>query len=267
MMIRSDFHMHTTFCDGQCTPEEMVLSAIEKGLATIGFSGHSYTPFDLEACMDPEGTAAYRTEVARLREKYKDQIDIYCGVEQDILAPLPELPYDYSIGSVHFVEYKGERIIVDFYPERIKAAIDGLFGGDVYLLCEEYYKMAAQVAEKTGCDIVGHFDLISKYNEGGVMFDSSHPRYVAAWQSAAEELLKKEVLFEINTGAISRRCRTFPYPSLDMMHYIADRGGKFILSSDAHHKDNIAFQFEKWKEFLSGEGIEITEFTPRAVNG
>ena len=55
-MIKTNFHTHTTFCDGKNTAEEVVLSAIEKGFSAIGFSGHGYTPFDLRYCMqDMEG--------------------------------------------------------------------------------------------------------------------------------------------------------------------------------------------------------------------
>ena len=45
-MIFSDLHAHTNFCDGKNSPEEMVKSAIEKGLKKIGLVVHSYTDFD-----------------------------------------------------------------------------------------------------------------------------------------------------------------------------------------------------------------------------
>ena len=46
-----DLHVHTNYCDGKDSPEEVVLSAIEKGLSTIGLLAHSYTPFDEPACI------------------------------------------------------------------------------------------------------------------------------------------------------------------------------------------------------------------------
>ena len=75
----SNFHTHTVFCDGDNTPEEVVLSAIDKGLSAIGFSGHGYTDFDLRYCMTE--TDKYIAEVKRLKEKYKDKIDIETGFE------------------------------------------------------------------------------------------------------------------------------------------------------------------------------------------
>ena len=64
-MIRSDFHCHTLYCDGKDSPEDMVRNALEKGLAAVGISGHSYAPFD-PGCpgMTPENEAKYRRQKA-----------------------------------------------------------------------------------------------------------------------------------------------------------------------------------------------------------
>ena len=62
---------------------------------------------------------------------------------------------------------------------------EGDFGGDIYTFAEEYYKRLARVVEKTNCDIIAHFDLVSKYNEVSNLFDENHPRYVKAWRAAA----------------------------------------------------------------------------------
>ena len=74
-MIKADYHIPTTFCDGKHTPEEVVLSALEKGFSAIGFSAHGYTEFDLSFCVrDLEG---YIKEITALKEKYKNDIEIY----------------------------------------------------------------------------------------------------------------------------------------------------------------------------------------------
>ena len=36
-----NLHTHTTYCDGINTPEQIILTAIDKGFGAIGFSGHS----------------------------------------------------------------------------------------------------------------------------------------------------------------------------------------------------------------------------------
>ena len=89
---------------------------------------------------------------------------------------------------------------MDESPELLRAAAEKHFHGDLYALIEEYYRTLARVVEKTGADIIGHFDLISKFNEGGALFDEAAPRYLAAAQKAADILLKTGRPFEINTG-------------------------------------------------------------------
>ena len=259
-MILSDFHAHTKYCDGKNSVEEMVKAAVEKGMTALGFSGHSYATYDLDCCMTPEGTALYRRDVEKYKELCGGIINIYCGIEQDIYAPAPEEPYDYVIGSVHYLQNGQEMLPVDYKPEILRRLVDERFGGDVYALCSVYFEAVSQAVERTGCDIIGHFDLISKFNEGDKLFDSSDPRYVSAWQAAADGLLKTGALFEINTGAISRGYRTSPYPSDDMIRYIAERGCRFVLSSDAHSADSLMHKFPEQEARLAELGIVPVDF-------
>ena len=71
-MILRDCHVHTTYCDGKDKAEDIVKTAIDKGLKTLGFSGHSYTPMDTRYCMSIEGTREYIKEINILKEKYVD---------------------------------------------------------------------------------------------------------------------------------------------------------------------------------------------------
>ena len=90
-----DLHMHTVFSDGKDTPEEMVQEAIRLGLETVGISDHSH----LDPCgMTIEGSAEYRREIARLKEKYAGKIRVLCGLERDFISD-DFAPYDYVIGS------------------------------------------------------------------------------------------------------------------------------------------------------------------------
>lgn len=260
-MIKTDLHTHTYYCDGKDSPEDMVLSAISKGFENIGFSGHSYAPYDPDCCMSPEGSLEYRKVIESLKAKYKGRINIYCGIEQDIYAPFPEKPYDYSIGSVHYLRRGEEYLTVDYTPGILKDACERYFGGDIYSMAECYFETVSGVAEATGCSIIGHFDLISKFNENREFFDPDNTRYVSAWKAAADRLLGFGIPFEINTGAISRGWRSQPYPSMDMIRYIAERGGRFVLSSDAHSKENIGFQFEKMEAFLKEKAYQICDIS------
>ncbi len=239
-----DLHMHTTYCDGTGAPEDMVLSAIDKGLTTVGLSGHSYTFFDTSYCMQKADVARYIAEVRYLRAKYYDKIHVLCGVEQDYYSDYPTDDFDYVIGSVHYVKCGEAYVPVDESAEILRDAVERFFGGDAYALCERYFETVADVVRKTGCDIIGHFDLITKFIERKELFDTQHPRYVNAWKKAVDALLPYGVPFEINTGAMSRGYRTVPYPSGEIREYIRCKGGRFVLSSDAHSKENIAYGFE-----------------------
>lgn len=247
MKIRFDLHTHTTWCDGKNTPEEMVQAALAKGLDCLGFSGHGYAPYDTDCCMSTPGAAAYRAEVAALREQYAGRIRILCGVEQDYWSEASTAPYEYVIGSVHYVKKDGEMCCVDNTPDIQREAVEKRFGGDWYAFAEAYFETVADVVNRTKCQIIGHFDLISKFNEKERLFDERHPRYVAAWQSALDALLPCGVPFEINTGAITRGWRTTPYPSADMLDYIISHGGRIILSSDSHSDKTLCYGFEPYE--------------------
>ena len=94
---------------------------------------------------------------------------------------------------------------------------------------------------------------MTKFNEKEGWFDLNHPRYVRAWQAAADALLKTGLPFEINTGAISRGWRSAPYPDEAILCYLREREASLLLSSDAHRRENIAFQFSRWKHLITGE--------------
>ena len=238
-----DLHMHTVFSDGENTPEEMVEEALRLGLDTVGISDHSH----LDPCgMTTEATARYRAEMARLKEKYAGRIRVLCGLERDFISD-DFAPYDYVIGSVHLLTMAdGRHVSVDWTAEKQREGVEKYFGGDWYAFAEAYYATEARVAEVTKCDIIGHFDLVTKFNERENWFDVNHPRYTAAWQGAAEALLRTGKPFEVNTGAISRGYRTDAYPARPIREYLRGRGAKLILSSDAHRKENIAFAFDRF---------------------
>ncbi|MCQ2448641.1 MAG: histidinol-phosphatase [Clostridia bacterium] len=243
-MARKDCHLHTTFSDGLSTPEEMVLSAIRLGLETIAFTDHSHTPFDESYCMLKENVAPYRTEILRLQEKYKGKIEILLGIEQDYFGDPMDWPYDFVVGSVHYIKAGDEYIPVDEDAETLASAADRHFGGDIYALVEAYYDLVGDVVEKTGADLIGHFDLITKFQEKTPLFDEAHPRYIKAFQHAADRLLVTGVPFEINFGAIPRGYRTTPYPSPEIRRYLTEHGATLVLSSDSHSADTICYQFE-----------------------
>ena len=240
-----DLHMHTTFSDGRDSPEEMVQEAIRLGLEAVGISDHSSG----DPCgMKLETVPAYKAEIARLQKKYAGQIRVLCGLERDFFTD-DFTEYDYTIGSVHWLAMPdGHRVSIDWTAEKLREGAEKYFGGDMYALAEAYYETEAAVAEVTKCDIIGHFDLVSKFIERDPSFDPRHPRYRQAWRKAADVLLKTGKPFEINTGAISRGYRTAPYPDREITEYLAEHGARMIFSSDAHTKEAVAFGFGRLAE-------------------
>ncbi len=256
-MVTADLHIHTNFCDGKSGIEEIIISAINKGLSAVGISSHGYTEFDTSYCIKAEKIAEYLKEIETLRDKYKDKIKVFAGVEHDLFSCNPTDKYDYVIGSMHYVKAGDKYYSLDVNPEGFNSIVNNVFGGDTYALAEQYFSEFSTALQNKKVDIIGHFDLITKYNEDGTLFDTKHPRYIAAYKKAIDGVISLGVPFEINTGAISRGYRTQPYPSLDIIEYIRDKGGKFILSSDSHSSDTVAYQLNEWAEKLKPLSLEI----------
>lgn len=246
----SDYHTHTTYCDGKNTAREMVEQAVSLGMSAIGFSGHSYTFFDESYCMTKEGTKEYIAEIKKLRAEFADRICILCGVEQDLYSEEDTSAYDYVIGSTHYFKFGDDYYPVDHSADVLRKCADRYFGGDMVELAVKYFTEEAEVFERTHCDIIGHFDLISKFNEKENLFDENDPRYVESWKKAADILLRAERPFEINTGAISRGYRSTPYPSAPILAYIKEHGGHLILSGDTHRKEFLCCNFEQCEHLL-----------------
>lgn len=244
-MIKANYHTHTVFCDGKNTPEEIAEEAARLGLEELGFSGHSYTFFDESYCMSKQGTKEYCESILKLKEKYKGKIKILLGVEQDYFSNEPTEGYDFVIGSVHYVKKDGAYIPLDESPKVLTGAVKKHYNGDFYAFAEDYYALVSDIYNKTKCDIIGHFDLITKFNEGNALFDASDERYKSAAKAAAEVLLKTPAVFEVNTGAMSRGYRGEPYPAKEILDMLKSGGAKLLYSSDCHEAANLLFGFEE----------------------
>lgn len=251
-----NLHTHTTFCDGKDTPEEMVVSAIEKGFDSIGFSGHSFMYYAPQYKMFFEDTEPYKKEINRLKEEYKDRIKIYCGLEFDMYSNIDMSGYDYMIGSVHFLNHNGKWIDFDHTAKDVEKIINEDFNGNGIEYAKAYYRTLGDLHEKGKFDIVGHFDLISKHSEVVRLFDEESKEYKNAVVEAAESLAGKIPFFEVNTGAIARGYRTTPYPSKFIIKELKRLGFKPIISSDCHDKNKLDCAFEDARNILKECGFK-----------
>ena len=257
--FRTNYHTHTTYCDGKNSPKGIVSEAVRLGMTEVGFSGHSYTSIDESYCMSREGMHKYFDEITKLREQYAGKIKILCGIEMDLFSDPEDYDYgwDFIIGSCHYIKKDGEYFPVDESEEILKDACERLYGGDIYSLISDYFSEVSSVSRITTCDIIGHFDLITKFNEDGHLFDERDPRYITAWMKALDVLTRdKSLIFEINTGAMSRGYRTSPYPSEDILNELARRGASVILSSDSHDKSTLMYGFDEAYDLAEKAGLE-----------
>ena len=243
----TEYHLHTSFCDGKNTPEEMAEKALSLGYKCLGFSAHSYTfgnsdyygPDTPEYSMTPEKAPRYRAEIERLKKVFGPRgLDIFLGLEKDYISIEDERDYDYVIGSVHYVEIDGKAVEIDVTaPEKILAVADKYFGGDFEALCEKYYETIGDLPSRVRFDIIGHFDLIMKQCEKGGFKQTEG--YLAAAKRAIDKLLPYGKPFEINVGAITRGYRTTPYPDAPLLKYIKEKGGKIVITGDCHSINHI----------------------------
>lgn len=251
-----NLHTHTNLCDGKNTPEEMVISAIGKGFDSLGFSGHAKNELDFEFCM--KDMAAYIAEVNRLKEKYKDKIKIYLGIEEDRVGFVDRDKFDYIIGSMHsFISSDGKYYSIDKNRDSFYECL-ALFGGDAIALAENYYREFCDYILKRKPDIVGHFDLITKFDEMGDALFSENEKYFEIAEKYLIKAIGSGSFFEVNTGAMSRGYRKTPYPHQRLLRVMKNEGAKMVLTSDCHAAESIDCAFELTKSILKDVGFTHT---------
>lgn len=260
-MIRQNLHTHSTYADGKNPLEEMVQKAIQKGFTTLGFSEHAYVTID-DCCMTPETTESYIQEVRGLKEKYKDQISIYLGLEQDLQHrdPHPQ-EYDFMIGSGHYLEHNGEWLSVDNNRETSIKIIKEWYDNDFLAFADAYYSQLIQMKDFDEIDIIAHLDLLMKYNEDESFFSFTDERYLKMVFDCIDALSSK--IFELNTGAIARGYRVTPYPEIHLLQYMKEKGISVCVNSDCHNGDYLDCAFDVCKERLQKAGYKsLMALTP-----
>lgn len=265
----SSVHVHSKLCDGKNTLDEMAVTAWRAGLKTLGFSGHSHTPCDIEYCMTQSRTALYKAQVAKLKERYAGKLDILCGLEWDLYSDDDPTAYDYFIGSAHYVRgpKTGRYYEIDFREADLAACIQDDFDGDGLAVVEAYFDNVRQVAEQKPT-ILGHFDLIKKINKGNKFFDENSPRYAAAARTALEAAAANGCVLEVNTSSVYRGYREDFFPGEDILRAWKEMGGEVIITADAHEAKALTFGFDEAAAMLKKLGYDHVQvlgkdgFTP-----
>ena len=260
MRYYQNLHVHSTFCDGVDTPEEMIRYAQALDFDSLGFSGHCYMPYSPYQKITPESSEAYKREITSLKEKYRGILPIYLGLEVDMYAGVDMTGYDYLIGTVHYLKKGDTYMGFDRAPQVVRDAIDTHYDGDGMTFARAYYEAMAELPKYGKFDIIGHFDLIAKNLEVMPYFDETSSAYLSLAKETIAALKGKIPLFEVNTGAMARGYRSIPYPIPELVKEFKRQGFGAIIRSDCHEGRYLVHGFEQARELLLSCG-----FTERYV--
>jgi histidinol-phosphatase (PHP family) len=248
-----DYHMHTTFSDGKSSYLSYLEVARKKDLAEIGFADH-ITLAPVDWCVKEIDFPVLRENLKNLCNNFSEDVQVRFGLEMDYFPGKEDelrqiityFPVDYVIGSVHFIG-------------------DWNFDSDVSLYGKwsnnELYRMYfehVQKAAKSGLfDIIGHFDLIKKFNCW------PETDQLALFEETLKILKEANVVLELNTSGIDRPCKEF-FPSREILALACKHGIQVTLGSDAHQPDQVARHFDSAIALLKEVGYtKITRFRNR----
>lgn len=213
------------------------------GFLHYGFSPHSPLPGIASPCnMKAEQVPVYLAEAGRLRDMYAGRMAIYASMEIDYLSPdwgasIPyfhELPLDYRISSIHFLESPRDGYVdIDGNFLSFRDKLHRHFNDDIRGVVEQFYTSTAQMIELGGFDIIGHFDKIglnASYFQPGI---EDEGWYHALTDDIIRLIASKNIIVEINTKAREKHNRFFPAERL--IPQLLDAGIPLVVDSDAHY--------------------------------
>ncbi len=255
-MIDVNYHIHSTYCDGKNSLEEMVCAAIEAGLTSIGLSSHMALPFENHWALRPEKVEDYFNEIDLLKEKYADQIELYKSLEIDYFTDrggisqaakevLPEL--DYVLMSIHSLgSTRAEKLYhIDESPENFKAGIEKYYDGSVKAFVCDYYQSIGDMAIDYRPDIIGHLDLIKKNNRSNLFFNDQEAWYQEALGNCLDRIVESGSIVEINTGANMRAPGVGRYPSDWIVPEMKKRNIPITICGDSHSVAGIVNEYQE----------------------
>ena len=251
IIMKQNLHTHSIYCDGKDTIEEMVQEAIVKKFDVLGFSGHGHCEIDT-CSMSIENTKKYIHDVLSAKEKYKNIISIHLGIEQDMLGRLEtKMPFEYVIGSKHFLK----KIPIDYSKDVFKELFES-YHCDFVSLCKDHYSDVSNMANWDEVDIIGHLDLITKFNEDESFWRFDDEKYMKIVCDCIDRLISSHKIFEVNTGAIARGYRTTPYPYKNILEYLNQHQAKICLNSDCHDKKKLDCAYDLSMDLIQSSGFK-----------
>lgn len=266
-MYFSNYHSHCTFCDGRSSMEDFVKFAISRGIKKYGFSSHAPLPFLTQWTMLEDDFEDYEKEFRRLKEKHKDQIELFLGLEVDYIHGCSDIDnlffkdkkLDYVVGSIHYLDKiaENEYWTIDGGFREFDEGLNLLFGGDIRKAVERFFEISAFMIEKGGFDIVGHFDKITMHGLRYRAFDVSDKWYVDLMKEALQLIKEKNLILEINTKSLAEKGLTFPHQSFYPI--IKELEIQIMVNSDCHYPTNVDAGFTQTYAALKSHGFKTMQ--------
>ncbi len=246
-MCLTNLHSHTTFSDGKNTPEEMVRMAIEKNIKVLGFSDHSPVPFYSFWNMKNELLNEYILEIKMLKEKYRDYIQIYLGMEMDYIEKYTDFNapilknMDYKIGSIHYLKkYSDGKIFnYDISKAEFCYGLKNIFDDNIRNLVKYYFYQISEMILSEKPNFVGHFDLIAKFNKYKFFFDDSERWYINTVNEALDVVKQTDTILEVNTRGYYKQLTLNFYPSYEILKRCRRMKIPIIVNADSHCTEEL----------------------------
>lgn len=235
-----DYHMHTPLCGHAVgEPAEYARQAVAAGLEEIGFSDHAplVTYNDPRITMSLDQLPTYYEMIEKVQKEFKGKLRIKMALEADFIpgyeektkAILADYPFDYVIGSIHFIKDWG------FDNPDDRASWDAKDVNQVY---RDYYDLLRQSAASRLFDIMGHVDLVKKFGHRATV--DMKPEII----KTAKVFKDSGVAVEINTSGLRKPVKEI-YPSLDALKIYCQAGVPLTFGSDAHDPKDVGKDYDK----------------------
>lgn len=245
-MAIADVHVHTNHSHGRNSVAEMYTRARELGLDVLGFSEHSPRP---EAYSYPKEyrehlTATfpdYIASVLALKEKSGPprvllglEMDYFPSEEDYLRRMVAAQPYDYIIGSVHYLGTWG----FDFTSKDW----EGLSEEETYGHYREYFKNLAAMARTRLAHIAAHPDIIKIFSVEAFR-EWIRGREAAKLVFEALRAVKDSgMAMEISSAGLRKPCNEI-YPGPALMEMAVELDLPVSISSDAHAAGDLTHGF------------------------
>ena len=261
----TNYHSHCYYCDGSAQPAAYVTEAIRQGFRAYGFSSHAPVPFATTWSMKQENLAAYLAEINRLKEQHQAQIQLYTGLEVDFMpgvvgprSAARQLPLDYTVGSVHFVEAfpDGQPWEIDGAAAIFRDGLNQIFHGDIRAAVTRYYELTRRMVTEQCPTIIGHLDKIKMQNTAADLFSEEADWYQQEILATLAVIATSPAVVEVNTRGLYKNRTADVYPSRWVLAQMQQRNIPVTISSDAHQPAEIAGYFEHAARVLAEVGYQ-----------